>query len=185
MRCHFHGLWVVVLLSGAKCVRVPVAWSTGCRGKISVISDFKCGHGPTTLGVHEQAPPVAPCTSEVCTEEGNATKQHVVLLSLPWECTDPAKHPGTAYTCLRITSTSQGPETRSSFCHFPAGPCHCQEPSKQAQSTASISLQACTAPYQGDKSPHTVRKETASIQIKATPNLKINSKSSQNTQGHF
>ena len=41
------------------------------------------------LGVCEQAPPVAPVTSEFGKKEGTATEHHPLLLSLPWEHTCP------------------------------------------------------------------------------------------------
>ena len=51
-------------------------------------SDSRGGCGLPPLG--EQAPPETPVTSEVGTEKGNATEHHLLLLSLPWECTQPA-----------------------------------------------------------------------------------------------
>ena len=64
----------------------------------TVISDSRGGPGPPTLGDHEQVLPVALATSEVSTEEGTANEHHLLLLSLIWECTQPAaataKHSG-------------------------------------------------------------------------------------------
>ena len=65
---------------------------------LTVISDSSGERGQPPLGVHEQAPPVVPVTSEVNTEEGTATKHNLLLLLLPQECT----HPATATaTCSR------------------------------------------------------------------------------------
>ena len=77
--------------------------------------DSRGGHGLPLLGVHEQAPPVAPVTSEVSTEERIATEHNLSLLSLPWECTHPiaatAKCSG---CCLNLAEA---------HCHF-SGPCN-------------------------------------------------------------
>ena len=123
-----HGLWVTAPPAQAKNKGVPLAWSTGSRGKPPVISDSRGGCGPPPIGLHEQAPPATPLTSEVSTEEGNATKHHL-LFSLPWECTH---HANATTKCSRHHLhlpeghiTSQGPATRSSLCNFPEGPCHC------------------------------------------------------------
>ena len=53
----------------------------------SVNSDSRGWHGLSPLGVHEQASPVAPVTSEVVTQEGSAIEHHLLLLSFPLECT--------------------------------------------------------------------------------------------------
>ena len=45
---------------------------------------------PTTTRSCEQAPLVAPITSEGTTEEGILIEQHLLLLLLPWEYTGPA-----------------------------------------------------------------------------------------------
>ena len=82
-------------------------------------------------------------------------KVHTLLLPLP-------KALGPACTSLRVTVTSQGPATRSSLCHIPMGPFHCQGPSNQALAT----VPAHTL-YQGDNSLHTLRKETESIQTES------------------
>ena len=64
-----------------------------------------------------------PSATHCCSHSsGNA---HALLLPLP-------NGVGTAYTCMRVTATSQGPVTRSSLCHLPTGPCYCQVPSSQA-----------------------------------------------------
>ena len=44
------------------------------------ISDSRGECGPPPLGVHEQAPPMAPVTSGVITEEGITTEHHPVFL---------------------------------------------------------------------------------------------------------
>ena len=60
-------------------------------GQTTAVSyNSRGGHVLLPLGVHEWAPPAAPVTSEVDTEEGIATKPHLLLLSLAWECTYPA-----------------------------------------------------------------------------------------------
>ena len=100
----------------------------------AAISDTRGGHGPPPLLVCEQAPPVVPVTSEDRKEEDTAIEHHPLLLSLPWEHTHlaaaTATCPGATYTFL-ITVTSQGPATRSSLCHLPMDPSHCQESSNQ------------------------------------------------------
>ena len=53
-----------------------------------VISDSRGGHGLPPLC--EQTPFGVPVTLEHCTEEGTVTKKYLLLLSLPWECTQPA-----------------------------------------------------------------------------------------------
>ena len=80
---------------------VPLVWVMGCRG----LSKNKCllwglqvvgtnhgshlreqrGHGSPPVGVSEQAPTVAPVTSEATKEEGTTTEHHLLLLSQPWE----------------------------------------------------------------------------------------------------
>ena len=52
----------------------------------TVITDSRGGHGPIPLGVPEQAPLVAPITSE----EGVVIEHYLLLLSLPWELTHTA-----------------------------------------------------------------------------------------------
>ena len=74
----------------------------------------------------EQAPPEVPITSE----EGIALKHKLLLLSLPWELLLLLLLPlpnalVTLKICLELMTTSQGTATRSSLCHFPAGPCCC------------------------------------------------------------
>ena len=66
-------------------------------------------------------------TTHCCSHSPRNT--HTLLLPLPNVL-------GNTYTCLRITVTSQGPATRKSLCHLPAGACHYQEPSKQALATS-------------------------------------------------
>ena len=84
---------------------------------------------PTTTGVYEQAPPMAPVTSGVSKEEGTATEGYPLWLSLTWECTvlllPLPNDPAASYTCLRVIATSKGPANRSSLSHLPASPCHC------------------------------------------------------------
>ena len=106
----------------------------------AVISDSRVGHGPPQLGVHEQAPLVAPITSEDITE-GTVTKHHPRLLSVPWELTHTLLLPlpnalSTVLISLRFITTSQGPATRSSLHHHPVGPGYSQEPSNQALTTS-------------------------------------------------
>ena len=52
----------------------------------TVITDSRGGCGLLPLGVPEQAPLVAPITSE----EGIAIEHYLLLFSLPWELTHPA-----------------------------------------------------------------------------------------------
>ena len=54
---------------------------------------------------------------------------HTLLLPLPNAL-------GTLIICIRRNTTSQGPETRGSQGHPPAGPCWCYEPSNQALTTS-------------------------------------------------
>ena len=51
-------------------------------GENSVISESRGVPGLPPVGVHEQAPPAAPVTSEVGREEGTANKHDLLLLSL-------------------------------------------------------------------------------------------------------
>ena len=74
-----------VPLAQAKWNGVHFVWPTGGGGKPA-----RDGHGPPSWGVCEQEPSVAPFTSECGAGEGIATKNHPLLLSLPWECTHPA-----------------------------------------------------------------------------------------------
>ena len=110
----------------------------GWWGKLATaISDSTGGHGLPLLGVDRQAPPAAPVTSGVMATEGH------LLPSLPWEYTPILWWPlpktlGTASTSLRVTATSQGTATRSSLCHFPVGPGHCEGPSNQALAVAIV-----------------------------------------------
>ena len=64
------------LRQGASCVVCRWRWQT-----TAVITDSRGGHGPLPLGVPEQAPLVAPITSE----EGIAIEHYLLLLSLPRE----------------------------------------------------------------------------------------------------
>ena len=50
-------------------------------GQTTAVIDDSRGHP----GFPQQAPTIAPVTSESRTEEGFATKHHLLLLSLPWE----------------------------------------------------------------------------------------------------
>ena len=152
----------------AKCDRAPLASSVGSGGKPAQ-PDSRSGCGPSPLGVHEQAPPAAPVTSEVSTEEGTATKHHPLLLSLPWEHTGltvPLSNTlGNTYTCLRVTARAL--QLGAACATFPWVLAIVKGPATRhwlpALPIASISLEACTAPYQGDNSLHTLSKETASI----------------------
>jgi len=89
---------------------------------------------------------------------------------------------GSAYTCLRVTANSQGPATRRSLCHLPAGPYHCQGASNQALAT---SLAHClqllgrnhSTLSRGKEPAHTEEKDS-----KAALMPKINSKPLRNTQ---
>ena len=98
-----HRLQVAVPSARAKHKRVPLAWSTGSRGK-------QLQSSQTPEGVHEQTPPVAPVASEVSTEEGTATKHHLLLLSLPWS----------ESTC---SATATAKYSRHHL-HLPEGHCH-------------------------------------------------------------
>ena len=79
--------------------------------------------------------------ADTLSEEGTATKYHLLWLSLPLPLSNA---PGAAYTCLRVTATSQDPATRSSLCHLPMGPCHCQRSSNQALATSHAHLPEST-----------------------------------------
>ena len=121
-------------------------WGTSCmvyrlwQQTSTAISDSREERGPPPLGVHEQAPPKSPVTSEVGREEGTDTKYHLLLLSLPGNAhTLPLPLPNapvTAYTCPTVTITSQVPATRSRLHYPPMGPCHCQRPINQALATS-------------------------------------------------
>ena len=56
----------------------------------AVITDCRSGHGPRSLGVHEQAPLAAPVTSQGIAEEGISTEHHLLSPSLSCELTHPA-----------------------------------------------------------------------------------------------
>ena len=63
-------------------------WGASCvayrwERQTTLIADSRGGHGMPPLGVPEQAPLVAPITSE----EGTAIEYYLLLLSLPWELT--------------------------------------------------------------------------------------------------
>ena len=73
----------------------------------------------------------------------------------------------TCATSPWVLATVKGPATRNWLLDWPI---------------ASISLEAQAAPYQEDNGPHTLRKETASIQTKRALMPKINSNTSPNTQ---
>ena len=64
------------------------------------------------------------------TEDGTATECHQLLFSLPRNAhallLPLQKSPGSTYTYLRITASSQGPATRTSLYQLPAGPHNCQ-----------------------------------------------------------
>ena len=67
---------------------------TGCflHGLQVVGANHQLSVTPITTRVHEQAPLVAPVTSEGTTEEGIATKQYLFLLLLPWELISCHRH---------------------------------------------------------------------------------------------
>ena len=56
----------------------------------TVISDSRGRCAPPLLGVSEQAKLAPPITSEGIKEEGIATEDHQLFLSLSWKCTHPA-----------------------------------------------------------------------------------------------
>ena len=60
------------------------------QGQTTVITDSRGGRGPLPLGVPEQAPLVAPTTSEGTAEKDIVTEHHLLLLLHPWEHTHPA-----------------------------------------------------------------------------------------------
>ena len=67
-------------------------WGTSCvgyGGKPLQLSDSRAWHSLPPLGVHEQAPPAAPVSSGVATEENTATERH--------HC---PRFPGNAHTLL-------------------------------------------------------------------------------------
>ena len=153
------------------------------------------------LGVHEQAPPVAPVISEVGTEEGIANTHccshtpgnaHILPLPLPNAL-------GAAYTFLNLAATSHSSAatshsaaTRRSLCNLPMGPCHCQGPSNQALATSPAhclhlpgSMHSTLS--RGYKPPHTEERDSKCPnplpRKEAALSPKINSKHpSQNTQ---
>ena len=182
-RPFLHGLWVVVLPVRATCNRAPLAWST-------VISDSRGGHGPPPLGICEQTPPMATVTSEVTKQKGTATttthccshtpgNPHILPLPLP-------NTPGATYICLTVTDTTKVLQLGAAWATFLWVFAIVKGPVTRhwllALPTASISLEAHEAPYQGDDSLHTLRKrEKASKKAACTP--KLNRKPSQDTQG--
>ena len=132
------------------------AWAVGQQSNSSVGAGMVGRHlhrlwGQTTVAISDssggQASPTVPVTSWVATEEGTATKNHL-LPSLPWEHNVLPKFLGASHTSVRVTAISQGPAARSSLFHLPTGHPHYQEPSNQALGTATLptasnSLEAC------------------------------------------
>ena len=125
---------------GAKCNVVPLAWSIGSRDKLQWLSQMpevgKAHHHKGSVNRHHlraQSPQrsakrkALQLSSTHCSlSPGNA---HTLLLPLPNAL-------GAAYTCLKITATSQCPATRSSLHHLPSCPCLFQGPSNQALATS-------------------------------------------------
>ena len=108
------------LRQGASCVICSWLGQT-----TTVITDSRGGRGPLSLGVPEEEALVAPITSE----KGIAIEHYLLLLSLPWELAHSAaataKCSGHFVNLPRLITISQGPETRSSLHHLPAGPRCC------------------------------------------------------------
>ena len=158
------------------------------------LSHSRSGHGPPPLEVCEQALSVAPITSGITAEESTTTKSYL-LPSLLWEC-----------TCSAI-ATPKGsgwcPHLSEDHCHFtghwkqeqPEPPPWGYSPLSRAQQSG-ICQRTCPLPQSprvctlahflsGDETLQTLRKETASIQTKSSPNIKENSKLSQAIRGTF
>ena len=74
------------------------------QGQTTSFTDSRGGHGPLPLGVHEQAPPAYPITSEGTTEESIATKHYLLFPSLPWEIHTLMLH------CLMLWAPGKSPE---------------------------------------------------------------------------
>ena len=141
---------------------------------------------PPQLWACEQTTPAALGTSEARREEGTATEHHPCC----------SQSLGTHLPCCGHCQMLQEPPMLGDHCHFP-GPCNQEQAVPPSHGSLLLSraqqpgtgYQLCplppspwkhTAPYQENKSLHTLRKDTASIQILMP---KINSKPSQNTQG--
>lgn len=160
------GTAIGISFSAPACV-----WALRWRGQTTaVVSDSRGGCRPPPPGVHEWVPPVPPVTSGVSAEEGTATESHL-LLSLSGNAHTLPNVLGAAYTCLKITATSQGPGARSSLCHLPRDLCHCQWPSYQALATSPAQClhlpESMHRLYPGhshhrDNNPHTLRNEQVS-----------------------
>ena len=120
---------------------VPLTWATGGGGKLpqpSQTSEMILAHtsrglwtgnicSPNHLKVPHRGGHCSQSTMHYCFHSpGNA---HILLLPL-------RNILGSTYTCLRITATFQGPVSRSSLCHLPAGPHYCQGPRNQALATS-------------------------------------------------
>ena len=112
--CLLHGLSVMAYL-------LHDLWAVG---SVSAISDSRGGHCLPLLGVCEKPRAAA---LQVATEEDPATEHHLVLLSLPWECTWPAA--ATAKCSRHIL-------------HLPEDNCHFPEPSNWEQA-APPSMGSC------------------------------------------
>ena len=80
-------------------------------GETTTILDARGWHGLTPLEVHELARHEAPVTSGVAAEEGTATECHLLLLSLTWECTQPAAATAKGSGCCLYLAEGH--------CHFP------------------------------------------------------------------
>ena len=149
-RCHHWGGqeeegWDTIGISFFALVQALRQQDASCMGywqwrqTAAGISDSRDRHGPPPLGsvnrhhLQPQSPLSSPQKwalhpSITCCPHspGNI---HALLLPLP-------KALSTAYTCLRVTATSQSPATRSSLCHLSAGSHHCQGPNNQALATS-------------------------------------------------
>ena len=146
----------------------PLAWSTGSGDKPQQSSqttegDVACHHqGPVNREhLRPQSPQTSakkralqPSTTCCCSHSPGNTP--ALLQPLP-------KTPGATYTCL-TTVTSQGPATRRSLHHLPAGPCHCQGPSNQALATrpahCHLPGSMCSTLSRGQEPAHTEERDS-------------------------
>ena len=144
-------------------------------GKTPQPSDSRSRCALPPLEGPEEAPSVTPVTTGVSAEEGTATDHHLLLLSLPWEDTCPAaasaKCSGTVYACMGSLPLPRSLLPGAAFTISPQVLAIVKGP-KIRHSLEVCGPYTSTPSYQGENSLHTLRKETASIQTKSSPQAK-------------
>ena len=155
-----------------------LAWTIGGVGKPLQVSltpevGVACHHYESMKRHHlqPQSPQrsaqrraLQPSTTRCCSHSPGNT--YTLLLPLP----------NTLGTCLKLTATSQGPETRSSLHHLPVGPCYCQGPSNQALATIlahcpHLPWSTRSTPSRGYPPVHMEKRDTKAALMPPPPNL--------------